>query len=595
MEAASELVYSSLPALFLHTCARADFAGWHHRENGQWRPYPAAELRRLLVQTAFGLREQGFQPGQGLGIIAPSSPRWLLLDLAAQLCGGYTVPLFPNISSENFAFQIQDAPVHLLAVNDLRELDPQLREQAEAFPRLLCLSADSPLPPSAITWDALQRLGGAQRQTEGENWFRQRQQALDPSAIFSIIYTSGSTGVPKGVPLTHRNMLVQIEAICGMFPLDAQSDTALSVLPVAHVFERMAIYYFLRSGIAVWFADDPKYTGTYLAEIRPSVLTVVPRILEKLYEKLQAAPSRAHGPKKWLLQWAIHVARTTDPVHCSWRRRLLEPLVYRKMREALGNRFKVIVSGSSALNSTVGRFLLNTGFPVFEGYGLTECSPVVSACHPGHLKPGTVGKPLPSLELRISPEGEVQVRGESVFSGYHRRPDLHDETFTPDGFFRTGDQGSMDKSGYLRLTGRIKELLKTSTGKYVRPVPIELELGRHPLVEAAQVFANDRKYATALIFLNQENARILLDRPGRVFDLQRALQSHRVHAHIERHVRHINRKFNEWERVRKWLLVGDTLSVEGGLLTPTLKLRRQEVEARYQEQIDTLYGTVSLS
>lgn len=582
--------FQSLPALFLHTCNTPGFTGWNHRVNGAWLHYSGDVLKQSLLHASLALRELGFIEGCGLGIIAPSSPRWILLDLAAQVCGGYTVPLFPNISSDNFSYQISDAPVHFLAVHDLNELDPLLRSKVCDFPKLLRMTADpSRSNPAGKDWDSLMALGESLANETSELWFRQRLESLAMDQVFSIIYTSGSTGVPKGVPLTHRNMLVQVEAICSFFPLDAHTDAALSILPVAHVFERMAVYYFLRSGIQVWFADDPKNAGVLLPEIRPSVLTVVPRILEKLYEKLAGAPAKTRGPKKWLLQWAIQVARSTDPLKPSWRRLLLEPLVYRKMREALGNRFKVIVSGSSALNPSVARFLLNIGLPVFEGYGLTECSPVVSACHPGCQQPGSVGPPLPHLEVRISEEGEVQVRGPSVFQGYHRRPDLNADICTADGFFRTGDKGILDPKGNLVLKGRLKEMHKTSTGKYVSPVPIELHLVRNPLIDAAQVFADNRKFPTALLFLGHAAAAQLLGKTGTEFDPARAITSRRVNARIAHHIKKMNRTLNEWERIGKWALVADEPSVENGLLTPTLKLRRQEVDNRYAPLIETLY------
>lgn len=584
-------LHPSLPALFHSTCHSAVFSGWHFRKNDQWEHMDALELWRRVQCTSLGLRAWGFGVGQGLGIIAPSSPQWIILDIAAQICGGYTVPLFPNISSAHFQFQVQDAPVHWLAIDDLHLPDESLRAQVESFPRLITLAEQANLPAGARSWNALQAEGEKLLESEGDVWIDERMAAIDPHSVFSIIYTSGSTGTPKGVPLTHHSMLVQVQAIAHFFPLSPLDDSALSCLPVAHVFERMAIFYFLHSEIAVWFADDARHLGQYLPEVRPSVITVVPRILERLYEKLASAPSRARGPKKWLLQWAVRVARNTDPAKPCWRRRLLDPLVYRKMREALGNRFKVIVSGSSALNTTVSRFLLNAGFPVFEGYGLTECSPVVTACHPGHQKAGTVGPALAHLEVRLSSDNEVQVRGASVFHGYHNRPDLQADTFTDDGFFRTGDLGTLDADGYLKLTGRKKEMLKTSTGKYVRPVPIELELIRHPLIEQAQVIADNRKFVSALIFLEKENARLLLGKPNAQFDPTKATASRRIQARIAAHIRRVNRGLSEWERIRKWIIVADEPTIESGLLTPTLKLRRKEVEKHYNMQIDSLYET----
>ena len=241
------------------------------------------------------------------------------------------------------------------------------------------------------------------------------------------------------------------------------------------------------------------------------------------------------------------------------------------------------------MNKSICRFLLNVGINVVEGYGLTECSPVVSVNKPGSARPGSVGLPLTHLQVKIGEHSEVLVKGESVFKGYRNRPDLNSDIFTEDGFFKTGDQGYFDRDGYLYLTGRLKELLKTSTGKYVSPNPIELELGRHVLVEQALVIANDRKFASALVFLNPVNAKRFLQRTGRDFSVEKALKSKRIRESINRHIERVNSKLNHWEQIRKWTLIGDELTVESGLLTPTLKIRRTVAEARYAEEIEKMY------
>lgn len=269
--------------------------------------------------------------------------------------------------------------------------------------------------------------------------------------------------------------------------------------------------------------------------------------------------------------------------------RIYDRLVYRKMREALGGRFKLIVSGSCALNKSILRFLLNIGLPVFEGYGMTECSPVVTANSPNSSKPGTIGKPLAHLQVKIGDNSEILVKGESVFRGYHNDPEANSRAFTEDGFFKTGDQGFFDSDDFLNFTGRIKELLKTSTGKYVCPSPIELEICRHPVIEQALVIANDRKFTSAVIWLNPEGARRLLKFQKEEFSIEKALQSGRVREAINRHITRVNKKLNHWEQIRKWTLVGDELTTESGLLTPTLKIRRKVAEAMYADKIEAMY------
>jgi long-chain acyl-CoA synthetase len=259
------------------------------------------------------------------------------------------------------------------------------------------------------------------------------------------------------------------------------------------------------------------------------------------------------------------------------------------MRDALGGKFKLIVSGSCALNKSILRFLLNIGLPVYEGYGMTECSPVVSANCPKVSKAGTIGKPLSLLEVKIGDNSEIWVKGDSVFVGYHNDPVTNKRVFTEDGFFKTGDQGFFDSDDFLNFTGRIKELLKTSTGKYVCPSPIELEISRHPVIEQALVIANNRKFASAIVWLNPEGARRLLKFQKEEFSVERAMQSERVREAINRHITRVNKKLNHWEQIRKWTLVGDELTVESGLLTPTLKIRRKVAEEVYSQQIEAMY------
>jgi long-chain acyl-CoA synthetase len=408
--------------------------------------------------------------------------------------------------------------------------------------------------------------------------------------VFSVIYTSGSTGMPKGVPLTQKNMMVHLRAIAQFFPLAPEDNhVCMSILPVAHVFERMAVLYFSGAGLPIYFADSPNNIGKYLPEIRPTVLTVVPRVLEKLYEKLVGAANQKKGPVKWLMKYAINKARKTDPNKVSLKGTIWDKLVYSKMRAALGDNFHLIMSGSSALNVSVNRFLRNIGLPLFEGYGMTECSPVISAEHHGHTRMGSVGKTINCITARISPEEEIQVKGESVFSGYLNRPDLNTEIFTEDGYFCTGDKGRIDEDGFVWITGRLKEMFKTSTGKYVSPVPIEQALCQRLIVEAAQVFAEGKKFTSAILFLNQEVVRAKLKKNEKDFVPEKALNSNRINLEIQKHIDSINRNLNEWEKIKKWKATFTVLSTENGLLTPTLKLRRRMVEKKFEHLVNEMY------
>ena len=587
-----ELQFKSLPAMFLANCDRSDFKGWYHRKNGEWIHYSKKKLKTDTKALALALNSLGLTQNESVGIIAPSSPNWLIADIAIQLNHACVVPLFPNISSENFSFQSIDSNIKILIVNSIEELDEPLLEILPQFKTVICIESSSSLPANGIYWNELLKRGSdALADQMRAKWIDNQLSTINPDDLFSIIYTSGSTGRPKGVELTHRNMLVQIQNIAPMFRFDTQKDSCLTILPVAHVLERMAVYFYTLSGVAIYFGDNPNNLSHILREVRPTIMIVVPRILERLYESMTTAADRAKGLKRLLIKHAIKLAKIKDPNKrpCIMQR-LLNLIVYKQMREAVGGNFRMIISGSSSLNKSILRFLLNIGLPVFEGYGMTECSPVVSANCKQAIKPGSIGRPLPHLEVRIGECSEIQIRGESVFKGYHNRPDLNAKAFTEDGFYHSGDQGFFDDNGYLYFTGRIKELLKTSTGKYVSPNPIELEIIRHPLVEQALVIANDRKFASAIIWLNPVGARRMLKPQNEDYDVENALKSPLVRDAINRHIEHVNEKLNHWEQIRKWTLIGDELTIESGLLTPTLKIRRTVAEQRYAEQIEKMYS-----
>ena len=587
-----ELQFTSLPSMFFANCDRSDFKGWYHRKNGEWIHYSKKKLKTDTKALALALNSLGLTQNESVGIIAPSSPNWLIADIAIQLNHACVVPLFPNISSENFSFQSIDSNIKILIVNSIEELDEPLLEILPQFKTVICIESSSSLPANGIYWNELLKRGSdALADQMRAKWIDNQLSTINPDDLFSIIYTSGSTGRPKGVELTHRNMLVQIQNIAPMFQFDTQKDSCLTILPVAHVLERMAVYFYTLSGVAIYFGDNPNNLSHILREVRPTIMIVVPRILERLYESMTTAADRAKGLKRLLIKHAIKLAKIKDPNKrpCIMQR-LLNLIVYKQMREAVGGNFRMIISGSSSLNKSILRFLLNIGLPVFEGYGMTECSPVVSANCKQAIKPGSIGRPLPHLEVRIGECSEIQIRGESVFKGYHNRPDLNAKAFTEDGFYHSGDQGFFDDNGYLYFTGRIKELLKTSTGKYVSPNPIELEIIRHPLVEQALVIANDRKFASAIIWLNPVGARRMLKPQNEDYDVENALKSPLVRDAINRHIEHVNEKLNHWEQIRKWTLIGDELTIESGLLTPTLKIRRTVAEQRYAEEIEAMYN-----
>ena len=582
--------FHSIPALFLDMCRAKDFPGWFRRVNGSWEEYSGEKLEEMLFFASLAFAKYGVGEGKSLGIIANTSPNWIVADLACEVCHAPTVPLFPNISEEHFQFQCDDSEIAFLAVDNVECLDPGIRKHLARFRYIICFDDTAKLPINGVYWKSLLKEGEILSKEYGtREWFKYRIDTIKRSHLFSVIYTSGSTGRPKGVELSHRNMLSMVGSLENLIDPKPETDSAMTLLPVAHVFERMVICFYMRKHLKVYFADFPKNAGVIAHEVRPTIGTFVPRILERLAEAIASREYKLSGPKRLLMHRAMLFAKKNVPGHGQLRRAVYDKLVYAKVREALGGRFKWIISGSSALNKTVYRFLVNMGFPIYEGYGLTECSPVISVNVPRANKIGSVGKPLESLEVKIGENHEILAKGMSVFQGYRNMPEMNRAAWTEDGFFRTGDQGYLDKEGFLFLTGRIKEIFKTSTGKYVSPVPIELELVRHPLIEAAMIEANDRKFVSALLFIGYDEAMRVLGKNRRDFNPDEAIHDSAILNVVQSHVDTVNRKLNHWEQIKKWTLVADPLSVEAGLITPTFKLRRGAVEKRFHDQIEKMY------
>jgi long-chain acyl-CoA synthetase len=412
-------------------------------------------------------------------------------------------------------------------------------------------------------------------------------------AIATIVYTSGSTGFPKGAMLSRANFEAQIRAVAERFPLSPEADVVVSVLPLAHVFERMALYYYLSVGCPVTFVNDAKRLGEVLREVRPTVLTAVPRLLERVQAKMIATAEGRQGLGGALARRALRAAVTRDPEAARSfepKHRVFDALVYARLRKALGGRLRFLISGGAPLPVPVGRFFLNLGVPLYEGYGMTECSPVIAANYPGHSRLGTVGKPFPGVEVALTGEGEIVVRGANVMKGYLGREQETREILDADGWLHTADLGEFDQDGFLKIRGRKKEMFKTSTGEFVSPIPLEAALCAHPLIDAAVVIAEGRKFASCLVVPDFEQFEAFR-REHRLEDLSpdELLRHERFVGEIASAVEAAGRGRNPWEHLRKFRILSAPLSIERGEITPTLKVRRHAVEARYAKLIGEMY------
>lgn len=591
--------FETLAELFLYSCrehahrplllAYPDHdSGSDESIGGHWHRFSPQEMRTRVEHLMHGLLSLEVQRGESVGIIATPSPDWLMLDIAIQLAGGVTVPIFRKISPESFTHEITDSGMRILFVGDATEFS-FVEEHGKSLERKITYGYSA----AHREYNAL-LAEGARRAKEAPEELERRAQAAEPHDPATIIYTSGSTGLPKGVVLTQYNIASQINATSQRYDADPETDRCISTLPLAHVFERMVVYFYLACGLPVYFVDDPKMLADYVRAVQPTIMTVVPRILEKVYLRMSEKAAGTPGLKGKLANAGVERAKTrTVDSRPRLSDRVYEKLVYGKLRQGLGGKLRYTISGAAKLPEHIGRFFINIGIPVYEGYGMTEASPVIASNHKGSRKLGTVGTPFPGVEVRVGEDSEILARGPNVMRGYHNRPDATAEVIDENGWLHTGDRGSLDDEGFLRIDGRKKELFKKSTGEYVPPGPIETALKEHDFVDVAVIFADNRVYVTALLFPDMEKLDAVKRRLGCEFMSDGDfLESNTLRADLQAHVDEVNEHRHKSEQIARFELMKHAATAESGDLTPTMKIRRFQIEKKYAETIEQMYAGI---
>lgn len=567
------------------------------REAGHWKWLSTEDLQAEIRRLALALLRLGAGPGSHVAIIGDPSPHWIAADLAVMAVGAASVPLFPTMSAEHFQHAVTSTKAR--TVISLGEAGWSLAAAHRSLFRTMVVRG-VPVTTKGRTYcwhDALE-LGDTLAQEDPGLYVRMLAR-IRPEDLATIIHTSGSTGLPKGVELTHRNLASQITAACGLFPLVAGRDKALSCLPFAHVFERVVIYTYLTQGASVHIADDVKNVGVLLREIGPAVFTAVPRLIEKLHARIRAQIAESVAIKRQLGRWAVELATTQGPTLREkrgghpWALRVADRLIYGKLRQALGGHLKYLIVGGAALSDELTRFLIGVDLPVYTGYGMTEASPVIAVNRPGARRLGSVGQAFPGVEIRIGAQGEILARGPGVMSGYHQ---IESSPVDAEGWLHTGDVGTLDADGYLTITGRLKELFKTANGKYVAPTPIEqaltgLSQGTGGLIDQALVVAEGQPCVGALLFPDAESLRRRKQALGCLaLSDQDFLARPEIASELAGSVAEVNAHLSSWERIRCWRFVAEPPSVANDGLTPTMKLRRHALTRRYQRLIDDMYA-----
>jgi len=562
-----------------------------HKVAGEWKNVSTESFLEQVNSLSRGLVELGVKPNEKVGLIADSSLEWHIIDFAIQQIGAVVVAIYPNITDTDYQFIFNDAEIKLCIVSNknLFQRLEAIRESIYSLKYIFCIEEHA----QVRNWKEVFDVGQNVPLTRIE----ELRQIVKPTDLATLIYTSGTTGKPKGVMLTHHNIISNVEAAREITPCQAY-DRSLTFLPPCHAYERMVIYTYMYIGITIHFAESLDKIGQNINEVKPHIMTAVPRILEKVYEKIMKAGLDLTGFKRQVFDWAVSIAEQYDPnpenrsFLYNIKLRLAKKLVLDKWYEALGGHLKTVASGSASLQAKLARVFLAAGIPLYEGYGMTEASPLISVNHYiKGIRIGTVGPAVKYVEIKLAEDGEILVKGPNVMQGYYKNPEETNKTII-DGWLHTGDIGVWEDEIFLKIIDRKKEMFKISGGKYVIPQPIEKKLLESNFIEQAMVIGDGQKFASAYIVPNyahlqdwsKSEAPELKDLPKIEF-----LKQQKVVRKINKEVQVANQHFGNWEQIKKPIILTNEFTIEDGELTPTLKMKRKVILEKYKKEFEELY------
>jgi long-chain acyl-CoA synthetase len=573
-----------------------------YKKDGAWKPLSSERWLERAEDLALGLDALGVRRGDRVAILSENRLEWFLADSALQILGAVNVPIYCTLTPHQIAYILRDSGSKVVFASDALQQKKiaEIRKDLEALERVVTF--DPAVDGSSIALETLEATGAKERE-RAPSRAAELASAVSPSDLASIVYTSGTTGDPKGVMLTHANFVSNVKASLEVLPV-ASADVALSALPYSHVFERLvALYLYPTAGVTVAIAPSIDTVIENLGEIRPTVMTMVPRFYEKMYARVQESAAQGSPTKRKIFAWAFAVGREhgeyrlrneSPPLGLALRFKLAEALVFRKLYARLGGRLRFFVSGSAPLSKEIADFFWAAGITILEGYGLTETSPVISVNRPGRMRFGTVGQAISGVEVEIAKDGEILARGPNVMKGYFNRPQETREVIDSRGFFHTGDIGVLDSDGYLTITDRKKDIIVTSGGKNIAPQLLEGRLKTNAYIAEVVVVGNRRSFASALIVPDFEKLIPWCREKAIPAESREAMARHPgVHAFIMEQVETVNGEFAQYERIKRIAILADEFTIERGDLTPTMKVRRSVIESRYKHLIDELYGGAS--
>lgn len=560
------------------------------KPHGKWVKYSTQDVIDHVDKVSLGLIALGVEKDDKIGLISTNRPEWNFIYYGVLQLGAQDVPIYPTISSEDYAYIFNDAQIKYCFVEDQELLD-KVTAIADRVPTLKGVYTFEQLE-GAQHWSKVLELADEKNLSKLE----EMKAGVDPQDLATLIYTSGTTGTPKGVMLTHDNLASNVRSTLAELPITAE-HTVFSFLPLCHSFERMVTYTYMAIGASIYYAESMETIGENLKEVRPHFFTSVPRLLEKVYDKIVAKGHEQKGIKKKLFFWALHLALEYEfKGKSAWYKfqlNLANKVIFSKWREALGGRLIGIVTGAAALQPKLAKAFSAAQISCREGYGLTETSPVVSfnRFEEGGCIFGTVGYPIKDVQVKLAEDGEILVKGPNVMRGYYNQPEETAKVIDDEGWFHTGDLGKFVEGKFIKIIDRKKELYKTSGGKYVAPQPLENKFKESPLIEQMMVVGNDKKFVSALIVPSMDSLQSFCADNGIEYDTVEELLEHpNVIAAYEAVLAEYNPAFSNTEQIKKFKLLPNEWTIDGGELTPTMKVKRKNILEKYAKEIEEIYN-----
>jgi len=563
------------------------------RTNGDWKKYSSKEYVSTATAVAYGLMALGLKPGDRIVTISNNRPEWNFMDMGMSMAGIVQVPVYPTISAEEYAYILDHAAPKLVVLSD-KQLFDKISPIAEKVKSISAVYTFNEME-GARHWKEIVELGNKNADTLSAQ-LEKTKNSIQPEDLLTILYTSGTTGMPKGVMLSHRNLVSNTIACNRHIDLGSE-HRALSFLPISHVYERMINYIYQYKGISIYYAENIGTIARDAQDIRPNIFGAVPRLLESVYDKIIAKGKDLSGIKKSIFFWAVKLGNQFDPENGNgaWYKmklKVADKLIFSKWREVLGG-CNVIITGSAAIQPRLVRVFWAAGLEVYEGYGLTETSPVISVANQTtkEVMVGSAGLIIDGVEVKIAEDGEILARGPNVMMGYYKDPEMTKKVIDPDGFFHTGDIGEIAKGNWLKITDRKKEIFKLSSGKYIAPQAIENKFKESFFIEQLMVIGFCQKFASAIIHPNLPYLKEWAEEHGMTFSSnEEMIRDKRVIDQVQKEVNKLNAQLGQVERIKRFRLVADEWTPQSGLMSPTMKLKRRVIEDKYIDLIQEIFS-----